>query len=71
MSRAAEKGDRGVVELLLENGAQPDFEDEHKYTPLSRAIEGRNASVIKLLLAHGAKVDHRYEIVSKFDQSTD
>jgi ankyrin repeat protein len=57
------------VELLLENGAQPDFEDEdeHRCTPLSRAIETGNAAVIELLLAHGAKVDYQYETVSKFN----
>jgi ankyrin repeat protein len=55
------------VELLLENGAQPDLEDETKRTPLSRAIETGNAAVVELLLAHGVKVDYQYEIVSKFD----
>ena len=57
------------MELLLENGAQPDFEDEdeHRCTPLSRAIETGNAAVIELLLAHGAKVDYQYETVSKFN----
>ena len=59
-----------VVELLLKNGAQPDFEDEDRWTPLSRAIEGGNVGVVELLLAHGVKVDFRYKIVSKFNQST-
>ena len=55
--------------LLLENGAQPDFEDENRWTPLSRAIEGGNSGVVELLLAQGVKVDYRYKIVSKSDQS--
>jgi ankyrin repeat protein len=55
------------VKLLLENGAQPDFEDENGCTPLSRAIETGNAGVVGLLLAQGAKVDHQYKIVSKFN----
>ena len=71
MLRAAEKGlDKIVIELLLKNGAQPDFEeDENGWTPLSHAIEGGNAGVVELLLAHQAKVDYRYKIVSKFRQS--
>jgi ankyrin repeat protein len=70
LSRAAEKGDKAVVELLLKNRAQPDFEDENTCTPLSRAIEGRRAAVVKLLLAQGVKVDYRYRLVSKFNRST-
>jgi len=78
LSRAAERGDIAVVELLLKNGAQPDFEDEKGCTPLSRAIEGEateqdevevreegegeRAVVVQLLLAQGAKVNYRYEL---------
>ena len=68
MSRAAENGDKAVVELLLKNGAQPDFEDEKGCTPLSRAIEGdegEHAVVVQLLLAEGVKVNYQYELVSK------
>ena len=54
------------MELLLKYGAQPDFEDENRWTPLSRAIETRSVAVIELLLAQGAKVDYQYRIVSKF-----
>ena len=56
------------MELLLKNGAQPDFEDEKGWTPLSRAIEGgkgEHAVVVRLLLAEGVKVNYRYEHVSK------
>jgi ankyrin repeat protein len=55
------------VELLLKNGAQPDFEDQNRWTPLSRAIEGGNTGVVELLLAQGVKVDYQYKIVSKFN----
>ena len=55
------------MELLLKNGAQPDFEDEDRCTPLSRAIETGNVAVIELLLAQGANVDYQYKIVSKFN----
>ena len=68
MSRAAENGDKAVVELLLKNGAQPDFEDEKGCTPLSQAIEGHTGKhmvVVQLLLAQRVKVNYRYELVSK------
>ena len=72
MSRAAEKGDKAVVELLLKNGAQPDFEDEKGCTPLIRAIHGYGeehvvVGVVQLLLAQRVKVDYRYRLVSKFN----
>ena len=69
MSRAAEKGDEAVVELLLKNGAQPDLEDENGCTALSRAIEGGHVVVVQLLLAQGVKVNYRYEVVSKFNHA--
>jgi ankyrin repeat protein len=65
LSRAAEKGDKAVVELLLKNGAQPDLEDEDRCTALSRAIEGGHAVVVQLLLSQGVKVNYQYEVVSK------
>ena len=49
MSRAAENGDEAVVELLLKNGAQPDFEDVDGQTPLSRAKLAGNTAVLQLL----------------------
>ena len=64
------------MELLLENGAQPDFEDENRCTPLSRAIEGGvvgieggNVGVVELLLTQGAKINYLYKLVSKFDRA--
>jgi ankyrin repeat protein len=64
LSRAAEKGDERVVDLLLENGAEPDFEDEGGQTPLSRAIEGGSVAVVQLLLDQEVKMDYKYNIVS-------
>ena len=52
------------MKLLLENGAEPDFEDEGGQTPLSRAVEGGSVAVIQLLLAKEVKMDYRYNIVS-------
>jgi ankyrin repeat protein len=55
------------MELLLKHGAQPDFDDWNRCTPLSQAIETGNAAVVELLLAQGANVDYQYRIVSKFN----
>jgi ankyrin repeat protein len=65
LSRAAEIGDEAIVKLLLKNGAQPDFEDENRCTPLSRAIEKGNVAVVQLLLVRGAKKDYQYQVVSE------
>jgi uncharacterized protein len=65
LSRAAEKGDERIVKLLLENGAQPDFEDQKGQTPLSRAVEKGSVAVIQLLLAKEGEIDFRYNIVSE------
>jgi ankyrin repeat protein len=56
------------VELLLKNGAQPDFEDEKGWTPLLRSIdghEGEHVVVVQLLLAQRVKVNYQCEFVSK------
>ena len=49
MSRAAEVGNKAVVELLLKNGAQPDLKDAEGHTPLSRAFHAGKADVVQLL----------------------
>jgi ankyrin repeat protein len=49
LSHAAERGYEEVVKLLLENGAQPDLEDEDGKTPLSRALLKGKTGVIQLL----------------------
>ena len=54
------------MKLLLENGAQPDLEDQYSQTPLSRAVEGGTVAIVQLLLARGAKTDYKYKIVSQF-----
>ena len=50
------------MKLLLEKGAQLNFED---CTPLSRAVEKGSVAVVQLLLAKEAKTDFRYNIVSE------
>jgi len=56
LSRAAENGDMEVVQLLLENGAQPDLKDACGQTPLSRALHGGKTDVIRLLNYHSKLV---------------
>ena len=51
--------------LLLESGAQPDFEDEKGLTPLSRAIENGIVSIVQLLLAREVKINFKYNTVSE------
>ena len=64
LSRAAEKDDETVAELLLKYGAQLDLEDKDGLKPLSRAVERGSATIVQLLLAQGAKMDYNYNIVS-------
>jgi len=49
-------GDEAVVELLLKNGAQPDFEDADGQTPLKRAKLAGNTAVLQLL-NHSISID--------------
>jgi ankyrin repeat protein len=67
LSRAAEKGDARVVELLLQNGASPDFKDKDGWTPLAEAVERGQVAVLQLLLARGVATDYTYNMVSKSD----
>jgi ankyrin repeat protein len=45
------------LELLLENGAQPDFGDKDGQTLLSRAVEKGNERIVELLLENGVQPD--------------
>jgi ankyrin repeat protein len=54
LSRAAEKGNERIVELLLQYGAQPSLGDKDRQTPLSRA---GNKRIVELLLKNGAQPD--------------
>jgi ankyrin repeat protein len=53
------------VELLLQNGAQPGFEDEFGQTPLARAVENGSVAIVQLLLAQGVEVNYNYHNVSE------
>ncbi|KAL2802255.1 hypothetical protein BJX63DRAFT_438047 [Aspergillus granulosus] len=67
LSRAAEKGYVSIVELLLKNGAQPDFEQYGVYAPvkpLPQAIDNGHTEIVRILLSHGAEVNYNYRIDS-------
>ncbi|KAF3260943.1 hypothetical protein TWF217_004786 [Orbilia oligospora] len=48
LSRAAEKGDEAIVELLLQYGAKPDLKDRAGGTPLSRAANTTIRNIIRV-----------------------
>jgi ankyrin repeat protein len=55
---AARRGDRGLVELLAEHGADVSAVDRNdNLTPLHLAAFAGSAETVRYLLAHGAKVD--------------
>ncbi|XP_037541609.1 ankyrin repeat and SOCS box protein 2 [Nematolebias whitei] len=45
------------VQLLLENGADPDIPNHEKETPLYKACERSNPAIVAALLNHGAEVN--------------
>jgi ankyrin repeat protein len=57
--KAAEYGNRRVVKLLLEKGAEIEIKDKHSRTPLSWASEKGNQEVVKLLLEKGANLESK------------
>lgn len=57
---AAAKGHQGVVELLLDRGAQVNASDYTGWTPLHAAIYGGHAEVVQLLLERGAHFEHSH-----------
>ncbi|XP_057329964.1 putative ankyrin repeat protein RF_0381 [Microplitis mediator] len=54
---AVDRGNEKMVELLLENNADPNLNTYNFETPLVCAINKGNLSIIKLLLAYGADVN--------------
>lgn len=55
--KAAFRGDVETVVDLLNAGADPNFRDEYKRTPLGEAIHALRPGVVKILLEYGADPD--------------
>ena len=58
---AAEQGHKQVVELLLENGADPDIADKNQVGPLHIACLHGQTEIVELLLNTGADMESRTE----------
>lgn len=57
LHNAASQGHMGLVEKLIEKGANPNLNDWNGYTPLINAAFAGQQKVVEYLLAHGAKTD--------------
>jgi len=57
LHRAALHGQKAVVRLLLDHGAQIDSPNKEEETPLHKAIRSREEAVVQLLVARGARID--------------
>jgi ankyrin repeat protein len=59
---ASAYGQVPTVQLLLQHGAQIDFEGHEGETPLLLAAAGGHHEVVRLLLTEGADVNHGDEV---------
>ena len=48
-----------VTEVLLKNGADPNFCNKGGWYPLHFATQKQNMEIVKLLVKHGAKIDQQ------------
>ncbi|KAJ9590252.1 hypothetical protein L9F63_016639, partial [Diploptera punctata] len=53
---ACDRGTENIVKILLENGADPNAQDNCGKTPLHEAVSEGRAQFVQLLLQHGARV---------------
>ena len=65
---AAYHSDSTILRMLLENGANPNYEEGDGTTPLATAVHQNNARGVKLLLEYGANPWHS-ENWSALDQA--
>jgi ankyrin repeat protein len=59
---AAARGDQGIVQTLLEFGANPNITCATGNSPLLRSVRAQSPSCIKLLLDHGADVQWKSDL---------
>ncbi|RTE84928.1 hypothetical protein BHE90_000517 [Fusarium euwallaceae] len=57
LSRAAEQGQQGIVKLLLQHGAQPNFKDEQGHTAMFWAAKRNHKAVVDMLKSEGADIE--------------
>jgi ankyrin repeat protein len=63
LKRATMKGRYDIVELLLQEGADPNYIFISRYSDiaLSQAIDDNNISIVELLIEYGAKIEGLYD----------
>ncbi|MCJ1473174.1 hypothetical protein MMC13_001825 [Lambiella insularis] len=54
---AAQRDNCGVVELLLQHGADPGFQDDRGGTAMLRATEAGHISVLKTMISHDVRIE--------------
>ena len=62
---AAKRGNRAMVELFLDRGADPNRDNRHGTTPLWKASKGGHLDVVRLLLDRGANIFAKSVCASK------
>jgi len=58
LMRAAIRRHKDIVQILLENGAKVDHQDEDGETALIKAAKSGRKGVVQILLENGANIDH-------------
>ncbi len=58
-----------MVELLLENKADPNLENKYKDVPLTLALERKSLEIWNLLVKHGADLNIRN--IAPYDDGND
>lgn len=48
-----------MANILLENGADPNFSNDRGWYPLHFAIQSQNMDIVKLLVEHGANINQQ------------